>query len=300
MNRWSVEHVTGTAGELHQLDVDWSHVPCGWNHVTAPAIVLGSAQVRADVIDEGSPHRRGFEVVTWRSGGGVVLLAPGDHVWLDVVIPRDDPLWDDDVSRAGWWLGEAWASAITALARQPGVDHVDIHRRGVSDPAVGRLARFAALGPGEVVIDGRKAVGVSQRRNRGGGVFQCTAMTTWDPQATLLVIRPELVTRDLVEALTDRVVALEPWWGEVGDLVTDALAPCRLATTEISGPLDLASERLFLNLVAARALTWPFAVRDARTGVRQPRKIPKTAWGMPLLGGGEWLMVGQSGVLGRD
>jgi len=224
MNRWSVEHVTGTAGELHQLDVDWSRRSVRVNHVTAPAIVLGSAQVGADVIDEASAERSGSEVVTRRSGGGVVLLAPGDHVWLDVVVPRDDPLWDDDVSRAGWWLGEAWASAITALGRQPGVDHVAIHRRGVSDRTLGRLVCFAALGPGEVVIDGRKAVGVSQRRTRGGARFQCTAMTTWDPQATLSVIRPELVTQDLVEALTARVVALEPWWGEVGDLVTDVFA----------------------------------------------------------------------------
>ena len=141
MNRWSVEHVTGTAGELHQLEVDWSRRSVRVNHITSPAIVLGSAQVRADVIDDGSPERSGSEVVTRRSGGGVVLLAPGDHVWLDVVVPRDDPLWDDDVSRAGWWLGEAWAAAITELGRQPGVDHVDIHRRGVSD----RVARAARL-----------------------------------------------------------------------------------------------------------------------------------------------------------
>ena len=32
------------------------------------------------------------------------------------------------------------------------------------------------------------------------------------------------MTRDLVDALNDRVVAVEPWWGEVGSLVADVLA----------------------------------------------------------------------------
>ena len=31
------------------------------------------------------------------------------------------------------------------------------------------------------------------------------------------------MTQDLVDALNDRVVALEPWWDEVGALVTDVL-----------------------------------------------------------------------------
>ena len=110
-------------------------------------------------------------------------------MWFDVVVPRDDPLWDDDVTRAGWWLGDAWASALSDLGGQPGLDHVAVHRSGVSDRPLGRIVCFAALGPGEVLIDGRKAVGVSQRRTRAGARFQCTAMTTWDAQATLSVIR---------------------------------------------------------------------------------------------------------------
>ena len=30
---------------------------------------------------------------------------PSDQVWLDVVVPRDDPLWDDDVVEAGMVAG---------------------------------------------------------------------------------------------------------------------------------------------------------------------------------------------------
>ena len=42
----------------------------------------------------------GVEVVRRRSGGGAVLLLPGEFVWLDLVIPAGDPLWLDDVGQA--------------------------------------------------------------------------------------------------------------------------------------------------------------------------------------------------------
>ena len=57
----------------------------------------------------------GVDVVRRRSGGGVVLLVPGECLWLDVVVPRDDPRWDDDVARAMWWLGEVWCQALAAV-----------------------------------------------------------------------------------------------------------------------------------------------------------------------------------------
>ena len=52
--------------------------------------------------------------------------------------------------------------------------------------------------------------------------------------------------------------------------------------------------------MTARALTCPFPAHGARTGVRRPRKMPETVRRMPLLSGGEWLMVGRSGVSGRE
>jgi hypothetical protein len=44
---------------------------------------------------------------------------------------------------------------------------------------------FGALGPGEVLIDGRKAVGVSQRRTRAGARFQCIVYDRWNPDDVL-------------------------------------------------------------------------------------------------------------------
>ena len=40
-----------------------------------------------------------------RSGGGAVLLVPGEVLWVDVILPAGDPLWVDDVGRASHWLG---------------------------------------------------------------------------------------------------------------------------------------------------------------------------------------------------
>jgi lipoate-protein ligase A len=40
-----------------------------------------------------------------------------------------------------------------------------------------------------VTIDGRKVVGISQRRSRGGAVFQCAIPVVWDPAVLLEVLR---------------------------------------------------------------------------------------------------------------
>ena len=60
------------------------------------ALVLGSTQPGTSV-DSARAARAGIEVVRRRSGGGAVLVGPGDPVWIDVWLPRGDPLWHDDV-----------------------------------------------------------------------------------------------------------------------------------------------------------------------------------------------------------
>jgi lipoate-protein ligase A len=47
------------------------------------------------------------------------------------------------------------------------------------------LVCFAGLGPGEVLVDGRKVVGLSQRRTRAGARFHCAALRVWDVHALL-------------------------------------------------------------------------------------------------------------------
>jgi lipoate-protein ligase A len=126
-------------------------------------------------------------VVRRHSGGGAVLLHPGRSLWIDVLLPRADPRWDDDVGTSFHWLGAVWAAALTEL----GVP-AEVHTGGLEKTAWGQLVCFGSVGPGEVSVGGRKVVGLSQRRTRGGARFQCLVHDEWDPAEllTLLVLAP--------------------------------------------------------------------------------------------------------------
>ncbi|MEY2434398.1 MAG: lipoate---protein ligase [Acidimicrobiaceae bacterium] len=127
-------------------------------------MVLGSRQPLIEATN--------VEVVRRRSGGGAVYLHPGGTLWVDVVVPRGDELWDDDVGRATYWLGDMWARAIG--------DRAVVHRGPMVRTEWSDLVCFAGLGPGEVTVDGLKVVGISQRRTRDAARFQCVAYDAWD------------------------------------------------------------------------------------------------------------------------
>ena len=50
------------------------------------------------------------------------------------------------------------------------------------------LVCFAGLGPGEVMVAGRKAVGLSQRRSREGARFQSALLHRWEPHRLLALL----------------------------------------------------------------------------------------------------------------
>jgi lipoate-protein ligase A len=161
--------------------------------------VLGSTQ-RDDVADRSALGIAGVELVRRRSGGGAVLLVPGDSLWVDVVVPRDDPLWEDDVSRAARWLGRTWAGALGGLGLP-----ATAHEGGLVRTRWSSLVCFAGRAPGEAVVAGRKAVGVASRRTRAGARFQCGLGRSWDPAPLLdlLALDPRERAegrRDLAEA----------------------------------------------------------------------------------------------------
>ena len=149
-----------------------------------------------------------------------MLVRPGDHVWVDLVIGAEDPLADDDVGRATWWVGEAFLEAL-GPASGVGDGDVVVHRGGLSDRELARVVCFAGVGPGEITVDGRKVLGISQRRTREGTRFQCIAQRTWDPLLlmSLLSPSPALVER-LRSVLTERVgVVAAAEWDVTRDLV---------------------------------------------------------------------------------
>ncbi len=178
---WVVHDLHGPVGALHRRTVT---EPVGrevWiATIGRPALVLGSTQtpalVRTDVLAE-----RGIDLVVRRSGGGAVLLTRAS-LWIDVILPRDDPLWDDDVNRSFRWLGEAWCEALAAV----GVE-ATVHLGGLDRTPASRLVCFAGIGPGEVAVGGRKAVGLSQRRTRTSARFQGVVSVGSDPDAAAIV-----------------------------------------------------------------------------------------------------------------
>ena len=161
-----MERRGGSAAELHALEPPQPVVRTAWVlAVRRPALVLGPTQpavVRTDI-----------EVARRRSGGGGVLLDPAD-LWVDLLIPRDDPLWQDDVGVAVWWVGEVFAAAIGGDAH--------VHRGAMVRSPWSDAVCFAGLGPGEVTAGagGPKLVGISQRRTRTGARFQCLVPRRWD------------------------------------------------------------------------------------------------------------------------
>src|SRR5436305_877825 len=100
----SIDHVSPRSpGGPHR----WDNVAGGTIavcRVSRPAVVLGSAQPDGDV-DAASAQVAGIDVVRRRSGGGAVFV-DDELVWADFVLSPDDPLWDDDVGRAMWWVGD--------------------------------------------------------------------------------------------------------------------------------------------------------------------------------------------------
>lgn len=140
-----------------------------------PTLVLGGSQ-SSDVLDarklSTTPLRRR------RGGGGIVLVRPND-LWIDWWIPQSDERWSYDVHVSSVRVGRWWADALGAVA-----DDVVVHEGALEGEAAHRVVCFAGRGPGEVFVQGRKAVGVTQWRVREG-VFASTVLHA-EPTADVL------------------------------------------------------------------------------------------------------------------
>ena len=188
------------------------HVSIGprWSsEATSPSLDVDAAVAAAASVD----------VVRRRSGGGAVLVDPAAVVWVDLVLPADDPLWNPDVGMAAWWVGEAWAAALDRVrAGRARVWRGPMRR----SPWSGRVC-FAGLGPGEVVVGSSKVVGISQRRTRRAALFQTAALLRWEPDSllTLLSLGDDERSQGIVD-LTD--VAFGIGAGLGGEVVAALLA----------------------------------------------------------------------------
>ena len=214
---WRIEEVSGPAADLHAGSAGLLDPPAGGVvgrrvrvlHASRPAVVLGSAQ-RDEVVDRGRAARLGLEVARRRSGGGAVLVGPGESVWVDLLVPRGDPLWSEDVGTSMTWVGEVWSEALAGLVPAA----LSVWEGAMVRTRWSDLVCFAGVGPGEVLMaspaaigrargsqpgqrgspgrgeekPGPKLVGVSQRRSRSGALFQSTALLRWRPLDLLDVL----------------------------------------------------------------------------------------------------------------
>lgn len=173
--------------------------------VASPTLVLGSTQSPGD-FDSARTSQAGVDTVRRRSGGGAVLVGPGDPVWIDLWLPRGDPLWLDDVVGAAGWVGEWWALVL----RRSGMHGLAVHKSASTGNPVARKVCFAGVGPGEVTAGGRKVVGVAQWRCREGALFHTCAYRHFDPQPlTDLLALPPDVRRSTSEGLARAAAGLD-------------------------------------------------------------------------------------------
>lgn len=209
--RWRITTSSGSAAALHRRPIPTDPEHDVWiHHVDGPALVLGSTQPD-DVIDGVRAAADRVEVCRRRSGGGVVGLTPETSCWIDVIVPAGSDLWHDDIGLAFDWLGRTWVRALISAIPPLAVDaDIKVHRGPLEGGAAGRLVCFASLGPGEVTVEGRKVVGISQRRTRTATRFQCVAIGRWQPHLLLQYMNPDLLRRAEID-LVAMAAGLDRW-----------------------------------------------------------------------------------------
>jgi lipoate-protein ligase A len=208
---WRVERRAGTPAVLHESSAFAPAQPgrllrvC---QVLSPAIVLGSAQPVGDV-DAARCRAAALDVVRRHSGGGAVLVLPGCQLWVDAFLPRDDPLFVEDVSRSFLWLGEAWRDAISTAS--PATPRPSVLNRNPPHPLpLTRVLCFVGAVRGEVFAGGRKIVGLAQRRRREGAWFHSMALLEHAPGLLAGVLSGSDEHRRLAtEALATGAAALD-------------------------------------------------------------------------------------------
>lgn len=217
MPPWPIEHLSGDVGAFHARPLGEQR-SATFFEVRSPTLVLGSSQ-GAESVDIEAAGRRGIDMARRRSGGGGVLLWPGEHLWLDLEIPASDELWSDDVGRAMWWVGELWQVALAPFA-----PHSEVHRGRLQHTPWSWAVCFAGVGPGEVLLGGAKLVGISQRRTRGAARFQTMVHLRWRP--------------DVVAALVAARQSARPTSADLESLVATCSATAELITARLIAALN--------------------------------------------------------------
>lgn len=179
-----------------------------WYGIEPAALILGSGQ-QIGICDRDACVAAGIALHR-RASGGTTVLAEPDQIMLDIALPKGHPLYRHDVTESYRWLGDVWAVALEELGLPAHVITVDEARADYQTlDALTRRACFAGRSPYEVLVEGRKLVGLAQVRRRAGALLQAGIYTDLRPERlpNLLALTPtERAT--LTERLTTRMVGL--------------------------------------------------------------------------------------------
>lgn len=173
---WKTKHLDLEASEHHkQSEPTGQREVCSINP-TLSAIVLGSSQ-SSDLVLHDSLEADGVDFVVRRSGGGIVHLVPEHFLWIDISLPKTDPLYEEDVAKASIWVGKVWKEVLELFGIDSEV-YLGPYIRGDE----GGLVCFSSRASGEVIAGDIKLVGISQRRSKLGIWYQTLLMLKWQPR----------------------------------------------------------------------------------------------------------------------
>jgi lipoate-protein ligase A len=186
--------------------------------LTEPTVVLGSSQ-HSDVLDAVALEKANVTVTTRSSGGGAVLLMPGEHLWIDVSWPTrtsDQRGIESSFRWAGGLFRSALASQGVEASMSEGSGRSDVHARRMC---------FAGFGHGELSVDGAKVVGLSQRRRRHQITIQALCMVEWHHRDLMTLLAGS--TSELESTLIiDGALPVQP--DSLSDAVVEAFASANL------------------------------------------------------------------------
>ncbi|MEC7845629.1 MAG: hypothetical protein VX754_07330 [Actinomycetota bacterium] len=183
--KWVIEDKQSTTSFAHAATLAEWETPTVW--IIKPedsCIVLGNSQREKPFLDISYIESEGLNITSRCSGGGAVLVSPGDLLWVDVFIPKNSRLWHDDIKQAALWLGEIWVAALRSISIDCIMNTQSLLRSPLTD-----LVCFAGKAPGEVFINDQKIIGISQRRSNKGTRYQCALALKWNPAHLINVFR---------------------------------------------------------------------------------------------------------------
>ena len=178
LNSWVIESKYSETALAHEANLDEWRKPTIWGiEPRDTCLVLGKSQRGRSFLNLGYLEGESINLTVRQSGGGAVLVSPKDMLWVDIFVPKESKFWVADIAKASIWIGGIWRDALKRLDIECFLFDEKFVRSEASD-----LICFVGRAPGELFVDDRKILGISQRRSKFGTRFQCALIINWEPE----------------------------------------------------------------------------------------------------------------------